>query len=36
MEHDGPEPKAKTLVIFGICLLVAIVSIIVMAAVLGT
>ena len=26
MEHDGPEPSARTLVIFGICMLVAILS----------
>jgi hypothetical protein len=36
VEQDGPEPRAKTLVIFGICLLLAIVSIIAVAALLGT
>ena len=35
MEHEGAEPRAKTLVIFGICLLLAIVGIIVLAALLG-
>ncbi len=36
MEHEGPEPKAKTLILFGIGLLMAIVAIIVVAALLGT
>jgi hypothetical protein len=36
MEHQRPEPKATTLVIFGICLLVVIIAIIVVAAVLGS
>jgi hypothetical protein len=35
MEHEGTEPRAKALVIFGICLVLMIVSIIVLAAVLG-
>lgn len=35
MEHDGPEPRAKTLVIFGICLVLMIVAIIALAALLG-
>jgi len=36
MDHDGPEPSAKALIIFGICLLVTICSIIALAALLGT
>jgi hypothetical protein len=36
MEHEGPEPKAKTLILFGIGLLATIVAIIVVAAVLGS
>jgi hypothetical protein len=36
MDHDGPEPKATTLVLFGIGLLAVIVTIIVVAAVLGS
>ena len=35
MEHDGPEPRAKVLVIFGICLTLVILSIIGVAALLG-
>lgn len=35
MEHDGPEPSAKALIVFGICLLATILSIIAVAAVLG-
>jgi hypothetical protein len=35
MEHEGPEPSAKALIVFGICLLVAILSIIALAALLG-
>lgn len=35
MEHDGPEPRARTLVIFGVCLVLAIVGIIGLAALLG-
>jgi hypothetical protein len=31
----GPEPRAKTLAVFGICLLLAIVGIIALAALLG-
>jgi hypothetical protein len=36
MDHEEPEPRAKTLVLFGIGLLMVIVSIIVVAALLGT
>jgi hypothetical protein len=36
MEHDRTEPRAKTLVIFGICLVLMIVAIITLAALLGT
>jgi len=35
MDHEGPEPRARTLVVFGIGLLLTIVSIIVVAALLG-
>ena len=35
MDHDGPEPKARTLILFGIGLLTTIVAIIVVAALLG-
>ena len=35
MDHDRPEPSAKALIIFGICLLVTILSIIALAALLG-
>jgi len=35
MDREGPEPKATTLVLFGIGLLLTIVSIIVVAALLG-
>jgi hypothetical protein len=35
MEHEGPEPSARALIIFGICLLVTIVAIIVLAAFLA-
>jgi len=34
-EHDGPEPSAKALITFGICLLMMIVAIILLAAFLG-
>jgi hypothetical protein len=36
MDHEGPEPKARTLILFGIGLLTTIVAIIVVAAVLGS
>lgn len=36
MDHDGPEPKATTLILFGIGLLTTIIAIIVVAAVLGS
>jgi hypothetical protein len=36
MDHGRPEPSAKALIIFGICLLVTICSIIALAALLGT
>jgi hypothetical protein len=35
MEHDGPEPGARALITFGICLLVTIVAIILLAAFLA-
>ena len=35
MEQDGTEPRANTLVILGICLVLMIVSIIALAALLG-
>jgi hypothetical protein len=35
MDHERPEPSAKALIIFGICLLATILSIIVLAALLG-
>jgi hypothetical protein len=35
MEHDGTESRAKTLVIFGIGLVLMIVAIIAVAALLG-
>lgn len=34
--HEGPEPKAKTLILFGIGLLTTIIAIIVVAAILGS
>jgi hypothetical protein len=36
MERDRPEPRAKSLVIFGIFLVLMIVTIIAVAALLGT
>jgi hypothetical protein len=35
MDDEGPEPRARTLVVFGIGLLLTIVAIIVVAALLG-
>jgi hypothetical protein len=35
VEHEGPEPKASTLILFGVGLLLTIVTIIVVAALLG-
>jgi hypothetical protein len=35
MDHERPEPSAKALIIFGIFLLATILSIIVLAALLG-
>ena len=35
MDQDRPEPSAKALIIFGICLLVTILSVIALAALLG-
>lgn len=35
-EHEGPEPRIRTLVMFGAVMLVVIVAIIVVAAILGS
>jgi len=35
VDHEGPEPKATTLILFGVGLLLTIVAIIVVAALLG-
>jgi hypothetical protein len=35
MEHDEREPRARTLIVFGVCLALVIVSSIAVAAALG-